>query len=169
MLFHSSVFAIFIPLVVIFSLFAPRILLFPTLIISSYIFYGWGAGFFVLLLAATSTMDYLLALFFNDKEGRKRYGIIVSAIINFGVLAYFKYANFVYSPINSHQSTQDTIETFSKMLQFENFIIANSSFSYMAAFLGSGLHSKIFYPNPWFKNRESKNLSLNNWIKIQNY
>ena len=37
------------------------------------------------------------------------------------------------------QSSQDTIETFSKMLQFENFIIANSSFSYMAAFLGSGL------------------------------
>ena len=81
----------------------------------------------------------------------------------------FKYANFVYFPKNSRQSSQDTIETFSKMLQFENFIIANSSFSYMAAFLGSGLHSKIFYPNPWFKNRESKNLSLNNWIKIQNY
>ena len=101
MLFHSSVFAIFVPLVIIFSLFAPRILLFPTLIISSYIFYGWGASFFVLLLAATSTMDYLLALFFTDKEGRKRYGIIISAIINFGVLAYFKYANFVITNVDN--------------------------------------------------------------------
>ena len=81
----------------------------------------------------------------------------------------FKYANVIYSPKPSIQSSQDTIETFSKMLQFENFIIANSSFSYMAAFLGSGLNSKIFYPNPWFKNRETKNLSLNNWIKIQNF
>ena len=101
MLFHTTVFAIFIPLVIIFALVVPRIFLLPTLIISSYIFYGWGAGFFVLLLAGTSTIDYLLALYFNDKHEKRRYGIIISAIINFGVLAYFKYANFAIANLDS--------------------------------------------------------------------
>ena len=59
----------------------PRVFLLPTLIVSSYIFYGWGAGFFVLLLACTSSMDYLLALYFSDKYDKRRYGIIISAII----------------------------------------------------------------------------------------
>ena len=52
------------------------------------------------------------------------------------------------------------------MLSYENYIIANSSFSYMAAHLGSSENSKVLYPEPWFLNK-NKNISVKkSWIAI---
>ena len=72
----------------------------------------------------------------------------------------FKDANNIYSPKNKQEEKNEVIKVFSNMLRYENFIIANSSFSYMAAFLGSSNKSKVFYPNPWFKNK-TKNIFFN--------
>lgn len=72
----------------------------------------------------------------------------------------------IYSPKNV-ETKNDILETFSKMLKFENFIIANSSFSYMAAFLGSTINSKVFYPDPWFKGRRKEISFESNWVKIR--
>ena len=52
------------------------------------------------------------------------------------------------------------------MLGYENFIIANSSFSYMAAFLGSTTNSKVIYPDPWFKGRRKEISFDDKWINI---
>ena len=63
---------------------------------------------------------------------------------------------------------EDTIETFSKMLVFENFIISNSTYSLIAALLSEKDNSNIYYPDPWFRN-EDKTLKLKkNWIKLPN-
>ena len=77
----------------------------------------------------------------------------------------FKEANNIFYSSNS---VEDTIETFSKMLVFENFIISNSTYSLIAALLGEKSNSNIYYPDPWFRN-EDKTLKLKkNWIKLPN-
>jgi alginate O-acetyltransferase complex protein AlgI len=94
MLFHTTIFSIFLVLVVLLTILSPRILLFPILIVASYFFYGWGAGFYIILLFITSLIDYGIAIYCSDDIRLRKYGIIASGIANFGVLAYFKYANF---------------------------------------------------------------------------
>ena len=77
----------------------------------------------------------------------------------------FNDAMKIYLP-KIDETKKDVIETFSEMLKFENFIIANSSFSYMAAFLGSATNSKVFYPNPWFKGRRKEISFDKKWFNI---
>ena len=77
----------------------------------------------------------------------------------------FKKANNIFYSTNS---VEDTIQTFSKMLMFENFIISNSTYSLIAALLGDKGNSYVYYPDPWFRN-DYKTLELNkNWIKLAN-
>ena len=53
------------------------------------------------------------------------------------------------------------------MLQNKNFIIANSTFSLLAATLGKKKDSIITYPDPWFKFRNyNKNITDNDWERI---
>ena len=59
----------------------------------------------------------------------------------------------------------NTLKTFSKMLNNKHFVIANSTFSYMAALLGAEEDSTVIMPKPWMKNM-NYNLSLNSWIEI---
>ena len=69
---------------------------------------------------------------------------------------------------NDDISKENTIISFSNMIQKENFIIGNSTFSLIAAILGSSQYSKFIVADPWFRNK-SKNLNFkNNWIKIKN-
>ena len=78
----------------------------------------------------------------------------------------FKDANNIYSPNKKQEDKNEVIKAFSNMLKYENFIIANSSFSYMAALLGSSDNSRVFYPNPWFKNK-TKNIYFNRtWSQV---
>ncbi len=79
----------------------------------------------------------------------------------------------IFDDANSiHTSSDDPFEvisTFALMLQNENFIIANSTFSLLAAFFGKNDKSKILYPDPWFKSRKyNKNIVNRNWININN-
>ncbi|MDC3103209.1 alpha-1,2-fucosyltransferase [Acidimicrobiaceae bacterium] len=59
----------------------------------------------------------------------------------------------------------DTIKTFAEMLNNKHFIIANSTFSYMAALIGSVEGSKVIMPKPWLNNLNI-NLKLDEWIEI---
>lgn len=73
-------------------------------------------------------------------------------------------AKNIFSPF----SFDNDFLSFCKMLEFENFVIANSTFSYVAALLGSNLNSKVLYPKTWFSNR-NKNINFESfWIPIEN-
>ena len=64
--------------------------------------------------------------------------------------------------------TDDTIQTFSEMLKFENFIVGNSTFSLIPGIMRETSTSKIIIAEPWFKNSNPiKNLPKH-WIKINN-
>ena len=70
--------------------------------------------------------------------------------------------------LTSSDSPNDTVITFSLMLNNKNYIIANSTFSLLAAFLGSSENSTVTYPYPWFKDRNyNKNIVNPKWEKIK--
>src|SRR5579872_1513643 len=73
---------------------APARWLWALLASASYVFYGWAQPQYLLLIFSTSIIDYWVSNWFVNRRHLWRLGIVLSAIGNFGVLAYFKYANF---------------------------------------------------------------------------
>lgn len=99
MLFNSLDFAIFLPIVFIIywfvlgkNLFAQNLLI----LVASYVFYGWWDWRFLILLLASTLIDYSFGLLIHkhkDKKKRKFY-LWLSIINNLGILFFFKYFNF---------------------------------------------------------------------------
>jgi len=51
------------------------------------------------------------------------------------------------------------------MVNYKHFVISNSTFSLIAAYLGETENSTIVYPTPWFKNSDFKVENMpKNWI-----
>jgi alginate O-acetyltransferase complex protein AlgI len=71
----------------------------------SLVFYAWGAHSFILIVIATSIIDYQLGkiIYKTRSEKTRLYQacIIIDLIINFGLLLYFKYTNFLLDNINN--------------------------------------------------------------------
>jgi alginate O-acetyltransferase complex protein AlgI len=65
------------------------------LLLFSYFFYLFGAPDFILFLAASTLFDYAMGLLMGRYAGRKRLWLILSLVVNLGLLAWFKYANFM--------------------------------------------------------------------------
>ena len=57
---------------------------------------------------------------------------------------------------------------FSKMLNYENFIISNSSYSWWAAKIAENDNSNIFYPFPYWPALEP-DILYDNWIRVNRY
>jgi len=66
------------------------------LLVASYFFYGWWDWRFLLLMIGSTLIDYFIAIKIADTEDpRVRKGLLVlSLIINFSILGFFKYFNF---------------------------------------------------------------------------
>lgn len=89
----------------------------------------------------------------------------------------FDMAENIYPQINNpgenssklmiRNQNQETIETFSNMLNYENYIVGNSSFAFWAAYLKSTKTSLVSVPNPWFRNHEHPILKKDNWLIIE--
>ncbi|HWY32345.1 MAG TPA: MBOAT family protein [Candidatus Acidoferrum sp.] len=73
------------------------------LLLVSLAFYAWGEVGFIFLLLASTIANYLLGRWMDrsqDPAGRKL-AVAVAVVVNVSLLAYFKYANFAVSGINS--------------------------------------------------------------------
>jgi len=73
-----------------------------------------------------------------------------------------KSINFLSSSID------DTIITFSKMLEYENYIISNSTFSLIPAILSKSEKKAVYAPTPWFRNSKKIINFPETWIGIEN-
>jgi alginate O-acetyltransferase complex protein AlgI len=67
------------------------------LLISSYIFYGWWNPAFVLLILVSSVQGWYFGLLIDRSEDQRRKSLFLfaSLAISLGMLAYYKYANFI--------------------------------------------------------------------------
>ena len=99
MLFNSFDFALFIPLTfaLYWVFFNKNIQLRNVFIlIVSYLFYGWWDARFLLLIAFSSIMDFLIgqSIFKSKSERKKQWLLYFSLLVNLGLLGFFKYFNF---------------------------------------------------------------------------
>ncbi|MGB8983488.1 MAG: MBOAT family O-acyltransferase, partial [Anaerolineales bacterium] len=64
------------------------------LLFASYIFYGWLAPWYAILLGASTLTDFYLALRMRQSNDQAKAYLGLSLILNLGVLAFFKYYDF---------------------------------------------------------------------------
>jgi alginate O-acetyltransferase complex protein AlgI len=118
MVFSSHLFLFyFLPLALAVSLLAPRRVWLGVLAVFSYIFYGWANPAFVLLMMASTLIDYICGLVLL-REGNRRVRNLIehrtftekaalwaSILANLSLLGFFKYFNFAaenYRALTGH-------------------------------------------------------------------
>lgn len=96
MLFNSIEFLIFFPIVVIAYFLCPQRYRWVWLLAASYLFYAAWRFEYLLLLLLSTVVDYYAARLMGrqpDQRGRRRY-LVMSLVVNLGLLFTFKYFNF---------------------------------------------------------------------------
>lgn len=97
MIFSSATFIfLFLPLTFFLTLAAPKTLRNIILLIASLIFYAWGEPIYVLLMLFCGFTNYLFAL---HLQGNKKL-LFWNIFFNIGLLALFKYSDFLISSLN---------------------------------------------------------------------
>ena len=106
MLFSSIVFLFyFLPAVLaLYYLFRFNVPIKNTiLLIASLFFYAWGEPWFLFVMLASIAGNYVLALLvdkFREKKDIARFFVVLSVILNIGLLFVFKYLDFLIRNIN---------------------------------------------------------------------
>jgi len=96
MLFNSIHFALFFVVVTTLYFLLPHKYRWMLLLASSCYFYMAFIPVYILILGFTIVVDYFAGILLENTEGKKRkYWLIASLIANIGVLAVFKYYNFL--------------------------------------------------------------------------
>jgi alginate O-acetyltransferase complex protein AlgI len=104
MAFSSITFLIvFLPIFLLGYTLLPKAFKNPFILFSSIFFYAWGAPLFIFVILGTTFLDFFFVKFLAEgKEQRTRkLFLIVSLVMNLGLLAYFKYANFFIENVNA--------------------------------------------------------------------
>ncbi len=96
MVFNSFEFAVFLPLVFILYWTVLRKRQNVLLLVASYIFYGWWDWRFLSLIVISTITDFYVAQAIASRTGAKqrRLFMMVSIVVNLGILGFFKYFNF---------------------------------------------------------------------------
>ncbi|HMG94154.1 MAG TPA: hypothetical protein VK589_29045, partial [Chryseolinea sp.] len=106
MLFNSLDFAVFLPIVFVLYWFVlnDNIRLQNALIVvASYFFYGWWDWRFLLLIFVSTVTDFFIARIISTQvnERNRTLLLIISLVLNLGLLAFFKYYNFFVDSVES--------------------------------------------------------------------
>ncbi len=94
MIFHSLDFLAFFLAVVALYWRLPQRGQNLLLLVASYVFYGYVHPWFLILIAASTTIDYVAARGMEAWPTYRRRFLALSIISNFGMLGFFKYFNF---------------------------------------------------------------------------
>lgn len=102
MLFNSFKFLIFFPIVTLIYFFIKKDnLKLVWLLICSYFFYICWNPIFSLLMLFSTFVTYIFGLLMDKYEKHKKLFLILSLLINLGILFYFKYFSFILDNINN--------------------------------------------------------------------
>ncbi|MBV1884033.1 MAG: membrane-bound O-acyltransferase family protein [Pseudomonadales bacterium] len=103
MVFSSILFLLlFLPIALLFYFSVFSNLKNTVLLLLSLIFYTWGEGFYVVIMLASISINYVAGLLIEHyrEKGVSRYFYYGTITINLGLLATFKYSNFLVDNIN---------------------------------------------------------------------
>ncbi|MCB2224376.1 MAG: MBOAT family protein [Actinobacteria bacterium] len=106
MVFSSLEFLfLFMPVVIGVYFLVPRAARNYVLLAGSILFYTWGGGVFVFILAASIAVNYWAGGYAADARARgderkRNIGVAVGVTVNVLLLGYFKYANFFVDQLN---------------------------------------------------------------------
>ena len=96
MLFNSLEFLLFFPVVTAAFFLLPDRFRWALLLAASCFFYMFFIPAYVLILIFTIVIDYFAGILIERSEGRRRKGFLLASLVaNIGVLAVFKYFNFL--------------------------------------------------------------------------
>lgn len=71
------------------------------LIVASLLFYAYGEPVYVLLLLASTVLNYLFGRLVRSERGVRKSMLVVAVITNLGLLGVFKYAGMAVSTVNA--------------------------------------------------------------------
>lgn len=104
MVFSSLTFLyIFLPVTLVLYFIVPKKLRNLFILISGLFFYAWGEPIYVLVLIASTMIDYFSGLIIykaGNQQYLRRMALIVSVVMNLSLLGFFKYSNFIVDNIN---------------------------------------------------------------------
>ncbi|MGB0524027.1 MAG: MBOAT family O-acyltransferase [Flammeovirgaceae bacterium] len=102
MLFNSVEFFLFLPVVAFFYFITPVRWRWLILLLASYGFYMYWRADYAILIAISTTVDYLIALKMGAiaEKGKRKKWLWISLLVNLGLLSCFKYLNFFSDSIN---------------------------------------------------------------------
>ena len=110
MVFSTSIFIyLFLPITLIIYYLMPKKGKNLIILLSGLLFYSWGEPIYVIVMLISTMIDYFAGLIMNHFEGRKvprRICLIVSIVMNLGLLGIFKYSGFIAENINAIAGTQ---------------------------------------------------------------
>lgn len=101
MVFSSPLFVFYFLLLSLVCYYgSPKPLRHLGLTILSYVFYGWWNPWFMILMFASTAVDYGCGLLIT-REGKRKLGLWISIISNLGLLSFFKYFSFAFESVGS--------------------------------------------------------------------
>ncbi len=113
MVFSSLTFLyIFLPIVLIVYFLTPARFRNIVLFLASLLFYAWGEPIYIVLMLFSTLFDYTVALLvyrFNNQKRAKQGFVLLSLIVNLGLLGFFKYAGFITTTVDSLFQTNMSI------------------------------------------------------------
>ena len=104
MVFSSITFLVyFLPLFLLLYHLVPHKYKNAVILVASIYFYSWGGPKFIFVILGTTFLDYFLvnAMYEQKTKAAKTKFLILSLLLNVGLLAYFKYCNFFIDNINA--------------------------------------------------------------------
>ncbi|MGN0691267.1 MAG: MBOAT family O-acyltransferase, partial [Oscillospiraceae bacterium] len=105
MVFSSLTFLyFFLPVIMILYFFAGTKVRNVILLVSGLLFYAWGEPFYIVIMLISTLIDYTAGRLmdkFDDDDKKRRACLLVSVIMNVGLLSIFKYSNFIFDNISS--------------------------------------------------------------------
>lgn len=104
MVFSSMLFIwLFLPLLLAIYFIADKKFKNIILLIFSLIFYAWGEPIYILLMIFSITLNYIFGLLIDKYKNKsiKKILLLLTIVIDIGILGYFKYFNFFIEIINS--------------------------------------------------------------------
>ena len=105
MVFSSFVFLfVFFPVVFLVYYALPKKFRNAFLLLSDLVFYGWGEPVLITLMLGSIVFNYFVGLLlerFDGSDKKRKAVLIVSVVVDLGLLAFFKYADFAVRNVNA--------------------------------------------------------------------